>query len=242
MKQDKEKNISNENISSDEKLGGTPSKLKSFFTYFEKVGSLSWDFFGIFCIAISAISLIGLLGLTKGSLITPWSLFLKKWFGAGSFIAIFILGLIGILSLRKKFLVDSVKWIWKIILFEGILFSLTTLFSLSGGRSLERAENGLDGGLIGWGIAEIVHKILPDVLSILFLSIFCLFLVIISFELKGHVKNIYNYGLNWLKTRDIIPNHINSVDENLNIKETDKFNNVNATEVTDRTQKTGDIL
>ena len=170
--------------------GGINFQVEKIFTFWKKIESFSWDFLGLLLIAIALITLLALLDFTKGTLITPWALFLRKWLGFGSFFAAAIVGLVGVLSFRKKVIDDPVKWLWRIVVFEFFLFSLIALFSLFTGRSLERAETGLDGGLIGWGLSELINKVIPDFIAIPVLFVLCVLFLINGFGLQEQVKDV----------------------------------------------------
>ena len=80
---------------------------------------------------------------------------------------------------------------------EGLLFSVSALLSIIGGFSVERANDGLDGGVIGWGIARIVRNIIRDLPTYLLLLAVN---VILSFSALGLHKRLQNF-LNLLFTR-----------------------------------------
>jgi len=73
----------------------------------------------------------------------------------------------------------------QILALEGVLFTVTALLSLFNGHLLDRAEAGLDGGYIGWGLAEIFNRILPAPFSTILLLILLTVLVIIGFGLPA---------------------------------------------------------
>jgi S-DNA-T family DNA segregation ATPase FtsK/SpoIIIE len=52
-----------------------------------------------------------------------------------------------------------VPWL-RVFALEGVAFSAMALAALSGGASVLRAEQGLDGGVIGWGLAELLGVLL----------------------------------------------------------------------------------
>ena len=195
----------------DESSRGFGSMAKKLSGYFEKVETFTWDFLGVLLISIALISLLALLGFTEGSLITPWAIFLRRWFGIGAYLAIIILGLIGMLSFRKKIIKEPVKWLWRIIIFEGLLFSLMVLISLLQGRSLERAEAGLDGGLIGWGLAEIAHKVFPDFITITILLFLCILMLIIVFGVQRQSRNLYDTFVKWLKSTEFYSSGLSKI-------------------------------
>jgi len=115
------------------------------------------DGLGIFLIAAAMISLLGLLKLTGGLILTPWSSFLSVWFGWGSYVL--LLGaLVGGLALIRR---DggSVRW-GQLLAFElAGLFTLG-LLSMLGGNVLSRGEAGMDGGRLGWGLTYLLSHLI----------------------------------------------------------------------------------
>jgi S-DNA-T family DNA segregation ATPase FtsK/SpoIIIE len=141
----------------------------------------AWDAAGIFLIALSLMTLVALLlpSLTQGALLMAWTDFLRRWFGWGSLMIVAVLGVVGLVLLRRRMGdLPDVRW-GRVFALEGAAFTLLPLLSLLGGYSLERADAGLDGGGIGWGLATIIDFILPQFLSILLLTVlFTIFMII----------------------------------------------------------------
>jgi S-DNA-T family DNA segregation ATPase FtsK/SpoIIIE len=113
------------------------------------------DVAGVLLIAVALMSLLALWGVTGGILLTPWSQFLLKWFGWGSYIVVLAIAYGGLSLLRR-----AGHWLGLIRLLALELASLLTLGLLAvfGGDSLVRAEAGLDGGRLGWGITYLLDK------------------------------------------------------------------------------------
>lgn len=150
-------------------------RLGEFWVRFERFG---WDLLGVALIVACLLTLLALVGLTEGSFISPWGSFLKRWTGAASYLLALMIGSLGwaVLSRRSK---KPVRLrLGQVLAIEGFFFVLTSLLAVLGGFSLERAEIGLDGGVIGWGLARLVTLILPapwgTILILLLLSVFAL--------------------------------------------------------------------
>ena len=113
------------------------------------------DVTGVLLLAIALISLLALWNLTNGILLTPWSEFLSKWFGWGSYIVVLAFGYGGFVLLRRK---GGTFGLIRIVALE--LASLLTLglLALIRNDSLVRAEAGQDGGRLGWSIAYLLNK------------------------------------------------------------------------------------
>lgn len=146
-----------------------------------------WDIIGIFLLASAFITLLGLLNLSEGRLITPWGAMLRQWFGWGSFIAAVLIGILGLEALRQPFKKRFHINLGRILIFELWLFCLLALLAVLGGHSLENAENGLDGGIIGWGLAELVETILPSPWSLVLLLTLVVVLFLPGFGLLGFI-------------------------------------------------------
>jgi S-DNA-T family DNA segregation ATPase FtsK/SpoIIIE len=156
----------------------TSDRLVRIMLRFER---LAWDIGGVLLIALSLMTLVALVipSLAQGVVLTQWTHFLRRWFGWGSLMVVGVLGIAGLMFLRRR--MDdfpTVRW-GRVFALEGAAFALLPLLSLLGGYSLERAEAGLDGGQIGWGLATILDFFLPPILSILLLSaVFALCLIL----------------------------------------------------------------
>jgi S-DNA-T family DNA segregation ATPase FtsK/SpoIIIE len=129
------------------------------------------DAAGIACIAAALMSLLALWGLTGGVVLTPWSTFLATWFGWGSYLLVVVLGFAGLFLIRR----GSERFRWgRLFALEAAALLTLGILALIGGNSLVRADAGLDGGRLGWGIAYLlVHSVgtIPGavVLSLLWL-------------------------------------------------------------------------
>lgn len=154
---------------------GWLDRLAGFWLRFDRFG---WDLLGVVLLVASVVTLLGLLGLTRGALITPWVLFLRRWMGWGSFFAAALTGYMGVKSLLRRFSDSRDFDLGKVLALEGLVFTLLALLTLQGGQSLLRVEQGLDGGQIGWGLVEIFRGILPapiDLFLLIFLLVFFAF-------------------------------------------------------------------
>jgi S-DNA-T family DNA segregation ATPase FtsK/SpoIIIE len=147
---------------------GSLSQIKKSF------GRFSGDIGGIFLIALSLMLFLALTGLTRGRLLSFFSSQLKTWFGWGSFLFVIATALGGFLLLRRTKDPLSLKW-GRVVAIEVSAFLLLALFSVIGEpvgnlagnplNSLERAEAGMDGGLIGWGLANLFGRFVSPLLS-----------------------------------------------------------------------------
>jgi S-DNA-T family DNA segregation ATPase FtsK/SpoIIIE len=133
------------------------------------------DLLGLVMFSIAGLTFLGLFGLTSGNIISRWTQFLRTWFGWGSYVFILVFISLGIWSFRKRIFGDVRFPLGKVIALEVAFFVLIAFLSISGGMDLERASQGLDGGFIGWGLAELLSIFLP----LGFLSVLLAFLIIL---------------------------------------------------------------
>ncbi len=152
-------------------------KLANIWLRFERYG---WDILGVGFVALALITLFSLTGLSQGSFGSPWGSFLKRWFGAGSFLIAGLLGYLGFYFLSRRWVNNLKIRLGQILALEGAAFALLILLSILGGISLERAEAGWDGGVVGWGLARLAADLIP-----LPFSTILVFLVFVIFVLVG---------------------------------------------------------
>lgn len=156
---------------------GTLTNTLTFFLRFER---FAWDLAGIFLLTIGLLTLFGLAGWTEGALLTPWSHFLKRWLGWGSWAVPITALLAGFRLLRKRNQeLPPVHWV-RLFALETALVCLLVMLAIGGGTSLSRAEAGLDGGLVGWGLAELFTLVLPASLAFLISGALLLLLLFVG--------------------------------------------------------------
>jgi S-DNA-T family DNA segregation ATPase FtsK/SpoIIIE len=145
---------------------------------FSSLLKYGWDLLGIFLFALAIIILLGLIGVTRGSFITPLTGFLKRWLGLGRFLLVAALVVIGYQVVRwRKHPPESIS-IWRVLAFEFGLFFLLAFFSLISSGTIAEAEAGLNpGGIVGWGLLELFRVILGPFgggLIVILLLVICL--------------------------------------------------------------------
>ena len=165
------------------------------------------DIFGVSMFAIAVLTLFGLIRWTTGSIISNWVNLLNQWFGWGSYFFVIVFVAFGFWSFRKRIFGDFQFPLSKVLAIEISFFVLIALLSIYGGMDLQRAESGMDGGFIGWGLANLFSRVLPEpVLSIIFIFLFIISIALgtgfFSFFIKKLDKwseaYILNRGLNEL--------------------------------------------
>ena len=136
------------------------------------------DLFGVLFICIGVISVLSAFNLTQGKLIDQWAELIFRWFGWGAYFLIIIITLTGMVILLRHLERFPRFDYTKLIILEIMLFSFSALLSIIGGFSVERANNGLDGGVIGWGTARLLRNALGDLPAYMLLIVLNVILLI----------------------------------------------------------------
>lgn len=123
------------------------------------------DILSIILILIALLTLLALIGLTSGAWINPWADLLRYWFGWGSIFVVIACGVAGMLLMQKRDEPFTSRDWRKVIWLEVSGFSILALLSIFKGNSIDRAVLGLDGGVVGWGLAQfigILFRVFPE--------------------------------------------------------------------------------
>ncbi|MBK8420764.1 DNA translocase FtsK [Candidatus Villigracilis saccharophilus] len=138
------------------------------------------DAIGVALVAFAIMSLLAIWKITDGTLLTPFASLLKLWFGWGSFIVIFALAYFGSSLLQRDG--GDIHW-GRLISIEIASLLTLGLVAILKGNDLIRAEAGLDGGRLGWGLATLAWQSLGQVWGTLVLVILWAFMIMIGFGL-----------------------------------------------------------
>jgi len=162
---------SNQSIRPDQAAAseGSHGYLEAILRFLTSFQRFAWDFGGVIALAIGLMTLLALFNLTGGVVLTWWAGFLRRWFGWGSLMIVLVAVLAGIGMLRRRASSQTqVHW-GRIMILEFAGFAGMALLTILGGMSVGRAEAGLDGGLVGWGLVEILSMVIkpPWLLAIL---------------------------------------------------------------------------
>jgi DNA segregation ATPase FtsK/SpoIIIE, S-DNA-T family len=142
----------------------------NMLTRFQRFGL---DILGVTLIAACLMTLISVLmpQYAGGVLLGPWGRLLRLWLGWGALLVAGGLGIAGLFVLRlhgesvkessesSDDLLAQLPW-RRIFVLEATAFAGLTLLTVLGGTPAERlarAEIGMDGGRVGWGLAELLR-------------------------------------------------------------------------------------
>jgi S-DNA-T family DNA segregation ATPase FtsK/SpoIIIE len=151
-------------------------RLARFNAHF---GRFLRDVGGVTLLALAAMSLMALWSITGGILLTPWAAFLKIWLGWGAYLLILAIVLAGIFLLRRDDRPIRFGWI---ISFELATFLTLGLLAVAGGYDLVRADLGMDGGRLGWGLARFFTTLAGPTWGVVALALIWLFFTLGAFN------------------------------------------------------------
>ncbi|MCZ7551631.1 MAG: DNA translocase FtsK 4TM domain-containing protein [Anaerolineales bacterium] len=121
------------------------------------------DIAGVSLLALALMTLVALsLPHLAGGLLLRWAETLRRFFGWGSFWFVLVFGLLGFWALKRRAEGESPTgrfWL-RLFALEVAAFASLALLAVAGGLDPARAEVGLDGGRVGWGLGELLSLLL----------------------------------------------------------------------------------
>jgi S-DNA-T family DNA segregation ATPase FtsK/SpoIIIE len=164
----------------------------------QRLSKYADDVFAVILLAVAAISLLGLTGLSSGALVEAWVQALQAWFGWGAALVPLTLGIIGALIVAHNLgRLPPIKW-GRVIAAEVGVFALLGLLNLANGGQVALAVEGRGGGLVGWGLGYLLARIFPppaDAFVLGSLLLLCLF-----FALPATAERL-NRLLRWIQSQ-----------------------------------------
>jgi S-DNA-T family DNA segregation ATPase FtsK/SpoIIIE len=152
----------------EEELNLLPAFVDHTRSVINNLKRFGWDLLGTFLALLAMLTLLGLLGLSRGTLMDSWIQFLRHSFGYGSFLTVVMLGLLSALVFRQGAGHPLQLSFARLMAIEGLFIFIFPLLSSFGGVSIDRAAEGKDGGLFGWGLAQLLAQILTKTGALLF--------------------------------------------------------------------------
>jgi S-DNA-T family DNA segregation ATPase FtsK/SpoIIIE len=127
-------------------------------------------------------------------LITPWAEFLRRNFGWGIYPFLLLIGYLGVSCFLYRAGKSTGITFGRLLALELSLFGILALLCVFAGGSLVRAESGLDGGRIGWGLTVLFWPKIP-----MFLVGLIYFILTVVFILAGVglLPILYHKVLDW---------------------------------------------
>jgi S-DNA-T family DNA segregation ATPase FtsK/SpoIIIE len=155
------------------------------------------DILGVFFILIGLLSYLGLFRISMGFIIDHWTSLIEKGLGWGAYLGAGLTIYIGVMILLRRIEKAPHLNLNRILALESFLFVSLILLAIFGGFSLDNAEIGADGGVIGWGLSRLIEKVIPVPFSTILLIILALFLLVAGLGYWQkiidvlHLKNIF---------------------------------------------------
>ncbi|GAB4529341.1 MAG: DNA translocase FtsK [Anaerolineales bacterium] len=115
----------------------------------------TWDASGIFLLTLGLLTMLGLLPSASGTALLAWGDLLYHWMGWGAWTLPPFLLWNGGWLLRRSLAEREYPW-RQVVGWESAAISLLAFLSLWNNATLVRVESGLDGGIIGWVLAQIL--------------------------------------------------------------------------------------
>ena len=159
--------------------------LERLAQFYSQFGRFLRDGLGVALIAFAVMSFFALWNWTDGFLLTPIATVLRIWFGWGSLFILLGIAYLGFILLQRER--TEIKWD-RIIGLE--LASLLTLGLLAvfSGNNLFRAESGMDGGRLGWGLVRLLWQSMGEIVGTLVLLLFWALAVATGFGLWARLE------------------------------------------------------
>ncbi len=148
-------------------------------------GRFANDIGGVFFLAFALITLLALFGFTQGNLICLWIEKLRLWFGWGSYLVVASTAMVGFFMLRRS--EEPLPW-GQIFMLEAAAFLALGLMTVISGRSLANVDIGYGGGRLGWGLDQILSKLITPLGSALLFLIGTIFTFMSGFNLWIRVE------------------------------------------------------
>ena len=155
----------------------------------DRLSRFGRDFTGIALGAFALLTLLALTGKAGGTWLLNWNRFLRLWLGQGAYLVAAAAGLGSIFALVHSVRPAKPWRLGRILALEGLGFTVLALLALFGGSLIERAENGLDGGLVGWGLVTLLDSLhLPDGFSSIILMVLFVYFLAASLGAGGALE------------------------------------------------------
>jgi S-DNA-T family DNA segregation ATPase FtsK/SpoIIIE len=138
-------------------------------------GRFLWDILGVVLLALALMTLLGIVGLSKGTLLEEWVNLLYRWLGWGDLLVVLFALAGGLFAFRRSTGPIEIHWD-RVIAFELSAFLTLALLSAIKGNSLE--EGALWGGQVGWGLSMLLARYIGPIWSGLIILVLWILMVL----------------------------------------------------------------
>lgn len=143
--------------------------LERLARFNSQFGRFVRDALGVALVAFAIMSFFAIWNWTDGILLTPVAAILRIWFGWGSLLILVGMAYLGISLLQRER--TTVRW-GRIIALELAALLTLGLLAVFQGNNLFRAESGMDGGRLGWGLVRLLWQSMGEILGTSILILF----------------------------------------------------------------------
>ncbi|HEY5159195.1 MAG TPA: DNA translocase FtsK [Anaerolineales bacterium] len=140
---------------SDNKQTGSVDWLDRLARLEAHFGRFLWDILGVFLLALGLMTLLGIFGLSGGTILNQWVALLDRWMGWGDLLVVAGLVVCGLIAFRRSRRELNIHW-GQVISLELAVFLTLASLSILDGNSLTNGN--MWGGQIGWGLATLVSR------------------------------------------------------------------------------------
>ena len=151
-------------------------------------GRFLWDVTGVVFIAFGLLVLVGIIGLSKGILLSRLIEIISTWLGWGNLIVVITAIVGGVLALKHGREQIQLNWA-QVIYFELASILSLAVLSILGGNSLSQVENGWWGGRLGWALVVLIQEILGEIAGIIIIVILWIIVLVGYFGLWVKLEN-----------------------------------------------------
>ncbi|MFH2039207.1 MAG: DNA translocase FtsK [Chloroflexota bacterium] len=164
------------------------SNIQRFKVHF---GRFLWDATGVVLIAFGLLILVGIVGMSKGILLTRLIELFSIWLGWGILIIVFMAFVGGVLALKHGREPIQLNWT-QVVYFELACILSLAVLSIMGGNSLSQVENGWWGGRLGWALVVLIQRLIGEIAGIIIIVVLWIIILMRNFGLWEKLEN-------WLK-------------------------------------------
>jgi DNA segregation ATPase FtsK/SpoIIIE, S-DNA-T family len=150
-------------------------------------GRFLWDITGVILMAFALMTILGILGLSQGTLMNLWVDLIKKGLGWGSVFIVASAVVLGIYAIRRSRHVIHINWGQVVGVELAVLLTLA-LLSIASGNQLSAAEQGMWGGQVGWGIASLISLVLGPIWGAVLIILFWVLSILMAFGLWKYLE------------------------------------------------------
>lgn len=156
----------------------------------EEKSQVRLDIIGLLLLSLGLILLVGILGLSHGSVMDRLTFQLARWFGWGRFLVVPALCILGLaLLLWEKFNLGNISLTRLLAIELGCFTLLGGLSAIFSGNPLDVEAGKSIGGLVGYGMASLLVDLLGEVFVAVILILLTLLLFLYGLNLTGKLED-----------------------------------------------------